>query len=266
MFGASETPYDLRFQALGIPVRVHPLFWLVMGAIGWQYENIGAVLVFIGCGFVSILVHEYGHGLTARRFGSPASILLWGLGGLCYNNADRQTPAQRLTVLACGPGAGFALCGAVMLVYSALFGLTLEDHLAFIRYFLWLPSDVGPALPKLRYIPDPHALSPRFEIYWDLVQINIRWGVLNLLPIWPLDGGQICSTVLSQVNPHHGRRWTHIISLLTSGLIAVVVYLLTQTLFSVIFFAYFALINYQILDSIHRAHSLGIYDENGWGK
>jgi membrane-associated protease RseP (regulator of RpoE activity) len=240
------------------------MFWLAMGIIGWQNENMGAVLIFIGCGFLSILVHEYGHGLTARRFGSPASILLWVLGGLCYNNADRQTPAQRLTVLACGPGAGFVLCAVVMIVYSALFGLTLEEHLAFVARFLWLPSDVESALPKLAYVDDPHALNPRFEIYWDLVQINIRWGLLNLLPIWPLDGGQICATVLSQVNPFHGRRWTHVISLLTSGLIVVVVYSLTQSLRSTIFFAYFAVINYQMLDSIHRAQSLGLYDDDRW--
>ena len=43
MFGASETPYDLRFQLLGIPVRVHPLFWLVAAMLGWQNENIPVV-------------------------------------------------------------------------------------------------------------------------------------------------------------------------------------------------------------------------------
>ena len=34
------------------------------------------------------------------------------------------------------------------------------------------------------------------------IQINIMWGLINLLPIWPLDGGQITETVLSQVNPY----------------------------------------------------------------
>lgn len=64
MFGVPETPYDLRFQLLGMPVRVHPLFWLVAAMLGWRNENIPLVLIWVGCVFVSILVHEYGHGLV----------------------------------------------------------------------------------------------------------------------------------------------------------------------------------------------------------
>lgn len=265
MFGATETPYDLRFQALGIPVRVHPLFWVIMAMIGWEPENIPVVLVFIGCAFVSILVHEYGHGLTAMRFGSPASIVLWGLGGLCYNDTSRQTPAQRLAVVACGPGAGFLLCGVVMLAFSALFGLTLADHLAFVVQLAGQPSAIGPGLKKLGYNPTPGSFSPRFEIYWDFVRINILWGVLNILPIWPLDGGRICEIVLTRLNASNGRRWTHVISLLTAGLLAVMIYTFTQSLFNTIFFGYFAVINYQMLDSLHRAQTQGIHDDD-WGR
>ena len=43
MVGAAETPYDLRFRLLGIPVRVHPLFWLVMAVLGWQDRNLPMV-------------------------------------------------------------------------------------------------------------------------------------------------------------------------------------------------------------------------------
>ena len=50
-----------------------------------------------------------------------------------------------------------------------------------------------------------------------MLWINIMWGLLNLLPVWPLDGGQITETVLSQVNPYDGRRWTHIVSLVAGG-------------------------------------------------
>ena len=41
----------------------------------------------------------------------------------------------------------------------------------------------------------------RFEIYWYLVQINIIWGLVNLLPVWPLDGGRVSEIVLSYINP-----------------------------------------------------------------
>jgi membrane-associated protease RseP (regulator of RpoE activity) len=267
MFGASETPYDLRFQLLGIPVRVHPFFWLVMAMLGWHPENMPVVLIFVGCAFLSILVHEYGHGLTARAFGSPASIVLWGMGGLCYNNADRQTPGQRLAVLLCGPGAGFALCLVTMMFFSAGFGLTADEHAAFVKYLLWMDPDRGAmedGLRKLGYAQDHHALNAPFYIYFFLIEINIIWGLLNLLPVWPLDGGQATLVVLSQVSPHHGRRWTHTISLVVAGLFAVMIYALSQSLLNTILFAYFAVINYQMLDSIHRAQTLGVYEDDWW--
>src|SRR5271170_4125302 len=124
MVGAAETPYDLRFRLLGIPVRVHPIFWVAMAAIGWRNHNLPLVAVFVACGFVSILVHEYGHGLMSRFFGSSPSIVLWAMGGLCYSQTERQSPLQRLAVVLAGPAAGFVLYFVVMFGASALFGVT----------------------------------------------------------------------------------------------------------------------------------------------
>lgn len=287
MFGASETPYDLRFQLLGIPVRIHPFFWLVAAMLGWRSENIPLVLIWVGCVFVSILVHEYGHGLTARAFGASPSILLHAFGGLCFYQADRQSPRQRLAVLLWGPGAGFLLCLAVMAVFSALFGITPAEHLAFVQYMLCriftFLQDVPGMLPNMGAVLggerkllrldaramadfDPNALHAPFEIYRALVYINLLWGLINLLPIWPLDGGQVTQTVLSEVNPYNGRRWTHIVSLLTAALcaIAIVINSQGQSMFNTLFFIYFAVINYQMLDAIHRAQTLGIYGEDWW--
>ena len=42
MLGAAETPYDLRFRFLGVPVRIHPIFWLVSVVMGWQDRNLPA--------------------------------------------------------------------------------------------------------------------------------------------------------------------------------------------------------------------------------
>ena len=132
MLGASETPYDLRFRLLDIPVRIHPLFWLVSAVLGWQEQNLPAVALWVACVLVSILVHEYGHALMARAFDASPSIVLWGLGGLCYSQGERQTPAQRLAVVLAGPGAGFLLCGLVMLVTTLIFGITPLEHLQMI--------------------------------------------------------------------------------------------------------------------------------------
>ncbi len=259
MFGAPENPYDLRFQALGIPVRVHPFFWLVTAMLGWKQENIPVVLIWVCCVFVSILVHEYGHGLTARAFGSPASILLWGGGGLCYSQVDRHRPTQRLAVVLCGPGAGFVLCGVVMLAFTALFGLTPREHFEFLKFELWLPYDdfvLGDGLRKLAETPR------RFYIY--LVYINLWWGLVNLLPVWPLDGGQLSEIVLTRINPSEGKRWAHIISLVLAGLLAVLILTASKDMFLTIFFGLFAVMNYQALHSIYEAQKMGVYDDDWW--
>src|SRR5262249_10872883 len=141
MLGVSETPYDLKFHFLGIPVRVHPMFWLISAMLGWQPNHIPAVLIWVACVFVSILIHEYGHGSVAQAFGSTPWILPWGAGGLCYTQADPQPPAQRLAVVVSGPGAGFVLCGLVMLVFSAISGLTLPEHLSVVAALLHLSGD-----------------------------------------------------------------------------------------------------------------------------
>src|SRR4051812_11429490 len=98
----APTDFDLRFRWLGIPVRVHPMFWLItalLGGVGRPDTTIQGVLLWIVCVFISILVHEYGHGLMARAFGYRAAIVLFGMGGLCASEGERQTPGQRLAVL-----------------------------------------------------------------------------------------------------------------------------------------------------------------------
>ncbi len=269
MFGASETRYDLRFQALGIPVRIHPFFWVLSFILGFQDgrpNNIPLALLFVACAFLSILVHEFGHGLVAKAQGfRPSEILLYAFGGLCSYHADRQRPGQRLAVLIWGPGAGFVLAGLVMLAYSVAFGLTAEDHLALVAQFFGQKTDLTSVFDKLEFT-NPHALNLRFEFYWSMLWINIMWGLLNLLPIWPLDGGQITLTVLSQVNPYDGRRWMHIVSLVASALIAIMIFAMTQDLRRCIMFIYCAILNYQMLDMIHRAQTMGIYDDDWWRK
>src|SRR4051794_32591762 len=96
----APTAYDLNFRVLGIPVRVHPLFWLVTVVLS-QSQDIRIVLLWTACVFASILVHELGHGLMARNFGGRPSIVLHSMGGLCFSEAER-TPWQRLAVILSG--------------------------------------------------------------------------------------------------------------------------------------------------------------------
>ena len=127
MVGLAETQFDVKFRLLGVPVRIHPFFWLVSAVMGWQPNNLPLVLLWVLCVFASILVHEYGHALMSKAFGYSASIVLWGMGGLCYSQGER-TPRERLAVVLAGPGAGFVFCGLVMLVATLVFGITPLEH------------------------------------------------------------------------------------------------------------------------------------------
>jgi stage IV sporulation protein FB len=248
MLGAAETPYDLRFRFLDVPVRIHPLFWLVSAVMGLSQEehNLPAVALWVACVLVSILVHEYGH-LMSRVFDCSPSIVLWGLGGLCYSQGERQTPGQRLAVIFAGPGAGFVLCGLVILVTSAGFGITPAEQFK-------AALGVGPESNLL------------VKAYLYLIWINLVWGFVNLLPMWPLDGGQATQVVLSLFDRARGQRWCHIVSLLVSGILAIMVFKWTSDLFLTIFFAYFAMINFQSLQAIHQAQAMGLYQEDEWWK
>jgi len=258
MLGASETPYDLRFRFLDIPVRVHPIFWLISAWLGWEGHNLPMVVAWVGCVFVSILVHEYGHGLTAKAFGSSPSIMLWGLGGLCYSQTERQTPSQRLAVVLMGPGAGFVLCALVMIGTSLVFGVTPREHLETAARLL----GIGPGSDTIR---DKFPSVVGLLIYANLVWINLMWGLVNLLPIWPLDGGHVSEILLSWYDRSRGVRWCHVVSLLVAGILAVVVAIKPrQDWFLMIFFGFFAKIKFQELQKLHQAQAMGLYHDDEW--
>src|SRR5262245_48041042 len=73
------TPYDLRFQLFGTPVRVHPLFWLVSAILGWPFIEAGLIYLalWVFCSFLSILLHEFGHIWMGKLFGSDGYIVLY---------------------------------------------------------------------------------------------------------------------------------------------------------------------------------------------
>ena len=48
MLGTSTTPYDLQFRLLDVPVRIHPIFWLVTAGMGWRDNNLPFVVMWVG--------------------------------------------------------------------------------------------------------------------------------------------------------------------------------------------------------------------------
>ncbi len=197
-----RTQGDLNFVLFGFPVRVHPFFWLIALLLGMRVKDPVSVLIWVGAVFVSILVHELGHAFAIRRFGGQAWITLYGMGGLASSNDAHRTPRTQILISAAGPAAGFAFAALV------IFGINLAGHeVHFVR-----------SLVPVRY--DPFA-APRLDILvWYLLSINILWGFLNLLPVYPLDGGQIAREVLLQQNPAKGITQSLWLSVFTAACLA----------------------------------------------
>src|SRR5512147_2302977 len=75
------TRYDLRFSIAGIPVTVHPLFWLIALLLGSSGDLL-LIPIWVAVVFISILIHELGHAFAFRRFGQRSQIILHFAGGL----------------------------------------------------------------------------------------------------------------------------------------------------------------------------------------
>jgi stage IV sporulation protein FB len=209
MFGAVQpTEFDLQFRLFGIPVRVLPWFWLLAALLGgnllrdgWQYLVVWMVVVFF-----SILVHEMGHALTARLFGYYPRVFLYHFGGVAMYTPDGQYTAGRsILITFAGPAAGLALglgavVGSIVLAASQVQVQPLVD-----------------------------------ATLWYLMYVNIAWSVLNLLPVYPLDGGQITRDVCTSMNPRQGMIWTLWISVLVALLIAVAAFSMRMTFLGFMF-------------------------------
>ncbi len=164
-----RTPLDLNFSIFHVAVRVHPLHWLTSAFLGWDlFRDAGlvALLIWIACVFVSVLLHELGHVFAGWYFGSKGHILLASFGGLAIGSNNQRQRWKRIAVLAAGPAIQFVFYG-----------------------LLWL------ARPFLLTWMDDQSRYVKFT-YYILMGINFWWPLFNLLPIYPLDGGQISRELL----------------------------------------------------------------------
>ena len=189
---AGETELDLRFQILGIPVRVHPSFWLMGAFICWQSAGGRPDLVLIGiiCVFLSILIHELGHAITFRRYGHRGEIVLYMMGG--YATGGALSTWRNVIVSAAGPAAGFVVSAIVWVLMRTIPEETFMQHFS----LLW-------ALNLLWFV-------------------NFWWGILNLTPCMPLDGGRIMESLVYRYWPQRADIKVLWICSLSSGGVALI--------------------------------------------
>ena len=239
----ARTPYDVTFSLLGVPVRIHPFFWLTALLTAYQEKAPMVILTWILAFFLSILLHELGHALAMRKFGYRPWILLYALGGLTSYDPRgdyrlrRYDSLQQVFISAAGPAIGFLLTAVLML---AIFAAGHGDQLAF--------GDPWRLLPQLQ-LPR----SPRFSVFPtllvnDVFFICVFWGLINLLPIYPLDGGQIAREIFLKMRLRDGIRRSLLLSTVAAA--AMTLYGLEQrNFFIAILFASLAYENYTALRS-----------------
>lgn len=188
---AGETEFDIRLNVFGINVRIHPLFWVMAAFIVWP-SNDDPKLKFLGvfCVLLSILVHELGHAVYIRKWGYPSEIVLYGMGG--YATSTLFSTWRSVWISFAGPLAGFLLYGIVKGIEYGLLVLSPETLLIdAVAYCIWL-----------------------------LLRINLIWGILNLAPVLPLDGGRIVQALIMRYAPRRGVELTLQVSIVAAGAIA----------------------------------------------
>ncbi|NOY26290.1 MAG: hypothetical protein GXP62_10500 [Oligoflexia bacterium] len=191
------------FRVVGIPVEIGTTAALLVGFLALSYGRSGTAGLVTGLAYAvvllaSILVHELGHAIIGTRLGlQPQRIVLHGFGGFTQYGRRPQPRAGVISSLA-GPGAG-------LLLGVALIGLRL-------------------ALPLL--LPSV-AHGPVIGLLGMAIAVNIFWSLFNLLPIYPLDGGQVLWHGLRiKLAPDRANRIVRNVSIPVAILTGVVGYLL----------------------------------------
>ena len=162
----------------GIAVYMHATFILLLGWIAlshWmQYKSLLPTLTgvaFIIALFLCVVLHEYGHALTARRFGiATRDITLLPIGGVARLERMPDKPNQELWVALAGP--------AVNVVLAALLGA-----------YLFLTGHFEP----VNQIGLTHGVFLERLLFANLFLVGF-----NLIPAFPMDGGRVLRALLAK--------------------------------------------------------------------
>ncbi len=209
-----------------IPIAIHPFFWITALLIGFFNSggSIVGTLVWVGVIFVSVLIHELGHASTALFFGLKPRIDLVALGGLTTHRAQNLPYLKQFFIVLNGPLFGFGL-------------------------FL-----IAWGLLKLPVFATGTANGVITLFYW----VNLVWTVLNLVPVMPLDGGQLLRVTLEGFFGAKGFKYTLIVGMATAGILSLAFFFYQNFLIGALFF----LFAYQSFDLFRNMRGLSEEDRS----
>lgn len=228
--------FDIHFSVFDIPVRIHPLFWLVTGLFGllqlsaFPPERAPVVLaLWLAAVLISLVVHELGHAFAAKAYGWPPRVTIYGMGGLASYHPRAQSHTSKILIALAGPGLEFVLGFAVL----GICGLA--------GYHVVIPA-IGLGFG---HGPELGGNLGLFVSY--LLLISFFWGLINLAPVQPLDGGTVTLSLLQQAKVRDALRISlqiGIVAAIALAAMGVIVYKSTLLAF---LFGYLAYNNFQML-------------------
>ncbi len=188
-----------------IPIKINLFFFLIAGIIGFIFEqSLFGPFLWIIVIFISILVHEMGHALMAILFKRQPSIIITPFGGLTYYKDEHLSAFKQFLITLNGP----------------IFGLLLFVGATFI-----LSLDVITNVYILKIL-----------IVFKL--INLFWTIINLLPILPLDGGNLIKIIFESIWGIKGFKAAIFFSMIVAFILSAFCFLINQFLIGAIFFLF----------------------------
>ncbi|MBS0625060.1 MAG: M50 family metallopeptidase [Verrucomicrobia bacterium] len=204
----------MQFTFLRIPVTIHPSFWIFMLLVvlqGGYGASETTILAFIF--FFSLLFHEYGHGLTALAMGKAPEIHLVAFGGYTTFRNLRMTNKEHFIITLNGPLFSAILIGLAYYLLKFSSGFSRE-----FCFFLYLT-----------------------------MKLNIFWLIVNLIPLEPLDGGQLLRSILTKyLGEARGSKITLVIGLISAS-VGSAYFLATGSYFFGTLFLFHGIQNFQIV-------------------
>tara|TARA_Y100000815_G_scaffold273528_1_gene305021 strand:+ start:2672 stop:3751 length:1080 start_codon:yes stop_codon:yes gene_type:complete len=163
-------------KLFGTELRVHATFFLLLlwiGAAAYMEGGTPAAvenILFVVALFACVVAHEFGHALTARRYGiKTPDVTLLPIGGMARLERMPEKPLQEITVALAGPAVNIV----IYLVLALIFGVeTRLEALAAIE-------------------------NPAQSFLGRLAAVNLFLALFNLLPAFPMDGGRVFRAVLA---------------------------------------------------------------------
>jgi stage IV sporulation protein FB len=204
-----------------IPLTVTPQFWVMCVILGLlSSSTFFGLLYWIPAVFISVLVHELGHAIFSIFWGQRVRIELGPFGGATILESKKElAPLKEFMVILMGPLFGFLLAGLSFIFVQ----ISASASVAFLQNFFGL-----------------------------LTVINIFWSIVNLLPVYPLDGGKIMGVLFENIFGRAGLRASFFLSVVF-GVLFAIFFMTYQALFLgvlLLLFSYDSFMTYRQLGKI----------------